>query len=356
MNESNSSIHVACHMRDDIDPDAVARVGATMFTSIVAAMEAGQGGYITVLRNCKIDVPITIFTAGTTLDLNGHTIVFVAPKSGDSKESDLPSLCITAPGTCIKDGRLSVLSGADNAVLLDRVAHKPEVMFYNVGLAYEGLGHALCVMSGIALLQNSRIESSASGIQVCSDRAHVGISSTRIVAQHKAITLNNGRLFSDSSHIAARDSNAILVEGGFLGICSSEVGSHHASAIRMTLSADVYAPPSIKICECTDVTSVRSHGLLIEGGNVTILRSMVRSFGSSAIRMGAQDSFGPLRLSVIGGSVISSWTDTAIERLSGILYLNNSSVKTINGSEVHELDSSEVEDDYSLDLAEPSFL
>lgn len=355
MENNGSSLNTPRHMRDGWSSDSIASVGTDMFQSFTEALNAGQGKRVTLLKSCTVTEPLNVCTAGTVIDLNHNTLVLRNPRAASSNAKlsmeDFPCLTVSAPGVCIMNGRLAVLSGANCAIALRKVLHKPELRLDGVGVAYEGLGYALRIMEGIALLQDSRIESSTSGIYVCSPNAHVGISATRIIAQKRAVALDDGRFIAEGSIIAGRNQEGIFAKKGFLGLFASQVGSYDSAALRTSAGKDGSTPLYVKLCECSEATSIGGEGMLIEGGNVTVIRSIVRSVENTAVKVGSTKSFAHARLSIAGASVVSSWRGNSIQHISGELYVSNTIVQSVFGNETNKYANAQQIDinDYALD-------
>jgi len=315
------------HMRAGVVEDEVARIGDKGYSSLVAAIKEGQGEYIDVLRDCEITEPIEIYTAGTTLDLGGHTVVFLSPDpKACISTDDLPAITVSAPGITFYNGRIAVLSGAPYAIRIRKLTNWAELALLNVGIAYEGVGYAITILEGIVILQEGRIDSEGSGIHLASQESHMGVVRSRIIASEFAASVCGGRLILDCSELASRNSHGIFAEDGLVGVYTSVVGSYRASAIytRARLKNGTY--PKVRICEYSEITSVKQQGLLLNGGNATVLRSLVRSFEEVAIELGSHKSFVPTSLSVVEGSTISSWRRDGIVHRSGELYVNHSRI------------------------------
>ncbi|MBO7674261.1 MAG: hypothetical protein J6S63_04555 [Atopobiaceae bacterium] len=316
------------HMRHNVVDDQVACVGNKGYSNLAQALKEGQGEYIEVLRDCVITEPIDISTAGTTLDLKDNTVVFLSPGRHATNQEDAgPALTISAPGIRLRNGRLAVLSGATYAIRVrEAQGHRAELELSNIGIAYDGTGYAVTILEGIVLLRKARIDSAGSGVHLGSQSAHIGITGSRIVSSGNAASVCDGRLIMDGSELASRNYHGIYAEGGLVGICASVVGSYRSAAIVTRAPLHSGISPSVRICEFSEVTAVKRQGLVLNGGNTTILRSLIRSLEGSAIEMGTHSIFAPTRLSIAEEATISSWRRDGIVHRSGELYVNNAHI------------------------------
>gem|GEM_PF-3340384 len=336
-----SRTHSPLHMRRD----SLAHANGQLFSSFTAALEYSQNGVVVLQRDFTLTEQITIATQGLTLDLGGHTLVVGDPEGPADPSTPVPSLLrVEASGVKICNGRILISSGSWQGICVQSQASKVDLLLEDVDVTYRGGGYALMVLSGSVMLIDSSVGSTGSGIHLSNKTASVSMLRSQVVGVQCGISLWDGRLLLEDSNVQGRHAYGLFVKSGWVDVSFSTVSSFESQALATrAVSSDEYVA-MIRVRNGSQVESEATNAMLLQGGTVNVLGSMLRSMKDSAVKMGVVvdgfdvpgDVLASTKLSLLEKSTVSSWRGDGVLRGAGELVIDESCDILVSGNAIED--------------------
>ncbi|MBO7673688.1 MAG: hypothetical protein J6S63_01605 [Atopobiaceae bacterium] len=345
-----SRTHSPLHMRRD----SLAQANGQLFSSFSAALEYSQNGAVVLQRDFMLTEPIAITTPGVTLDLGGHTLVLGDPQTRRSTSGQTPSLLrIETSGVKVCNGRILISSGSWQGICVQGPGSRVDTLLEDVDITYRGVGYALMVLSGNVLLIDSSIGATGSGIHLAENIASVSMLRSQVLGVQCGISMWNGRLLLEDSSVQGRHAYGIFIKNGWVDASFSTISSLESQALATrAISSENYSLV-VRIRNGSQVDSESTNAMLLQGGTVSVLGSMLRSMKDSAVQMGVASTgfdvqpevLASTKLSLLEGSTVSAWRGDGVRRGAGELVVHESCSIVVSGEAIA--------DDEVPDVVEP---
>lgn len=339
MEDELSTNHSPLHMRNDSSTHSA----GLLFSNFDAAIEYSQNGVVLLQRDFMLTEQIVISTPGLTLDLGGHTLVVGDQTDKHAAPGSMPSLLsIETSGVKICNGHILISASPLQGISVRGECSKVDLLLEDVDITYKGGGYALMVLAGSVVLIDSSIGTKGSGIHLADKTSSVSMLRSRILSAQCGISMWDGRLFLDDCSVQGHHAYGLFIKSGWTDVTFSSITSSEAQALATRAVSSKDYTLMVRIRNRSQLDSESANAMLLQGGAVSVLGSMLRSMKDSAIKMGVADAgfdvpmdvLASTRLSLLDGSTISAWQGDGVHRGVGKLLLHESCEIKVSGKAV----------------------
>lgn len=341
MDDEFSMAHSPLHMRRDNS----AHSNGLLFSNFDAAIEYSQNGVVLLQRDFVLTEQIVISTPGLTLDLGGHTLVVGDQEEKQDASGSMPSLLsIESSGVKICNGHILISASPLQGICVRGECSKVDLLLEDVSITYKGGGYALMVLSGSVVLIDSNIGTNGSGIHLADKTSSVSMLRSRILSAQCGISMWDGRLFLEDCSVQGHHAYGLFIKSGWTDVSFTTISSSESQALATrAVSSEDYTLMA-RIRNGSQLDSEDANAMLLQGGAVSVLGSMLRSMKDSAVKMGVgvagfdvpMDVLAATRLSLLEGSTVSAWQGDGVHCGVGKLFVHESCNIKVSGEAVVE--------------------